>query len=350
MKSLAIIGTAGRRDDADRLSRGHFDAMTDVAYGVIQETGATHLVSGGAAWADHVAVRLVLEGAIPADHLTLFLPAALGVDGFTASRDGQTANYYHRKFSAAARIDSIAELNEVRRRGATLIVNPAGFFARNAQVASSADALLAFTFGEGPAWKARRFGQGTSADEAGLKNGGTAHTFSRSRAATKIHVPLGPVELAPAPAPKRIVAAPGARGLTVALVTRKAVNTAMATYQDVSWETPELAFRAALEAALPVMLDAVSGNLADLKSRLGALPDQKDLAAIGRDAGDAIRRLRRMARPTRAGAPSPSACRLASIGRPRRAKSCARRNAEPNAGAEARGRMDEKASTSWRNR
>lgn len=196
MKSLAIIGTAGRRGDGERLNVAVFDVMTDIAYDVIRETGITHLVSGGAAWADHVAVRLVLEGVIPAENLMIFLPSALNSDGFASSRDGNTSNYYHRKFSHTARIDSIAELNEVRRRGANLIVNPAGFFARNAQVAASADVLLAFTFGEGPAWTKQLSAATTSAREAGLKDGGTAHTFDRCRAAVKIHVPLGSVDLA----------------------------------------------------------------------------------------------------------------------------------------------------------
>jgi hypothetical protein len=167
---LSIVGTAGRKDDAHRLSKKHFEAMCIVADGLVEQLNETnysitHLVSGGAAWADHVAVKLFLKKKAP--HLRLFLPAAWedgtfhdnGIPRDPVKNPGGTANYYHKQFLTATGIHSLSDIQVAKCEGAELIEVTKGFYARNALVAKS-DFILAMTFG--------------NANE--VKDGGTADT------------------------------------------------------------------------------------------------------------------------------------------------------------------------------
>lgn len=167
--TLSIVGTAGRKDDAKRLSKKHFEAMCVVANGLITQCKEINypistLVSGGAAWADHVAVTLFLEKKAP--HLRLFLPCEFVGGSFRDNGNtdayknpGGTANYYHRQFQKNTGINSLTQLQIAAAEGAELINVAKGFHARNALVAKS-DFLLAMTFGK----------------ENQVKDGGTAHT------------------------------------------------------------------------------------------------------------------------------------------------------------------------------
>lgn len=147
---LAIIGTAGRGDDRQKLTPAHWRMMEIIGQTVSVTLEADELVSGGAAVADHVAVSLFLRGF--ALKLTLYLPAAInnthtGFIQHANSQDaGKTANYYHSLFYHLSGRDSFADFALAREKGAVFHVNPAGFKARNTQVAEAADALLAFTF------------------------------------------------------------------------------------------------------------------------------------------------------------------------------------------------------------
>jgi hypothetical protein len=167
--TFAIVGTAGRRDDAAKLSKKHFEAMCLIATGLIEQFGEnnypiTHLVSGGAAWADHVAVRLFLDKKAP--HLRLFLPCEWdngsykdnGTDDFKTN-PGRTANRLHKSFQSRTQINSLTEIQIAKSEGAELIPCRGGFWGRNAMVAKS-DFLLAITFG----------------NKNEVKEGGTAHT------------------------------------------------------------------------------------------------------------------------------------------------------------------------------
>jgi hypothetical protein len=170
--TLSIVGTAGRKDDEKRLSKKHFEAMCLVAEGLIDQIREnnyplTHLVSGGAAWADHVAVKLFLDKKVP--HLRLFLPAEWQNGSYkdTGDRDpfknpGGTANHYHKKFQTATNINSLTEIQLAQIEGAELIPVAKGFYARNALVAKS-DFILACTFGK----------------EHEVKDGGTADTIRK---------------------------------------------------------------------------------------------------------------------------------------------------------------------------
>lgn len=144
-KTLAIIGTAGRKEDGLKLGLHEWNCMTDAAYDVIDQEGITHLVSGGAAWADHVAVLIHIHNEIP---LTLYVPGS--------NRDIDIARYYHLGFSRILGRDTFAEV-------ASLPCSMGGSFKdRNVKVANAADVYLAITFGHGRE----------------VKDGGTAHTVA----------------------------------------------------------------------------------------------------------------------------------------------------------------------------
>jgi hypothetical protein len=156
--TLAIVGTAGRKDDAKRLTTNHFKAMCLVAEGLLEQINdsnypITHLVSGGAAWADHVAVRLFLDKKAPG--LRLFMPAAWEDGSYhdNGNKDayenpGGTANHYHKLFQQNAGVNSLSDIVIAQAHGAELIPVLKGFHARNALVAKS-DFILACTFGDG---------------------------------------------------------------------------------------------------------------------------------------------------------------------------------------------------------
>lgn len=206
--SLAIIGTAGRKEDKARLSYQHYDRMVQAAVKLILHVNIDHnnvkVFSGGAAWADHVAVTLALLGAISYENLTLFLPATLdercGYVGSTerAEKTASTANYYHQIFSKVTGKNSINDLINVGLKGSHLIPGNGSFHARNSDVAKAVSpdgALLAYTFGnddqpQQSIWTIRKFDGSVKADEAGLKDGGTADTWNKCFG-TKFHCRLG---------------------------------------------------------------------------------------------------------------------------------------------------------------
>jgi hypothetical protein len=204
MLTLAVIGTAGRKDDAARLmtlGRPFYDAMFQQVVDASVQWEVAHGVSGGAAWADHLAVRAFNEGALRS--LTLYFPACWSdsrhefePNPSVRFNPGATLNRYHAAFSRAAGIDSFAELATALRRGAEFKVQE-GFQRRNILVARDATHLLALTFGyiRPPVdldCDAPGFG---SAVEAGLKDGGTAHTWGEAwECRVKRHVSLGWLE------------------------------------------------------------------------------------------------------------------------------------------------------------
>lgn len=174
--NTGIIGTAGR-DKTKPMTLNLWRWMIrDVRERIEKGDDAT---SGGAAWADHLAVSLLLFGWI--EHLTLFLPAPFENGRFVEmgyKSAGGTANYYHRLFSKAIERDTLGQLAmAIERDNVTVHYEPAspgigGMFARNAKVAM-VPRLLAYTFGEG--------------DEPA--DGGTKDTWDKCEG-ERIHVPL----------------------------------------------------------------------------------------------------------------------------------------------------------------
>jgi hypothetical protein len=182
MTTIAIIGTAGR-DRTKPMTRKLWHWM--VADALCRLPDGCHLVSGGAAWADHIAVALFLSG--KATRLTLHLPAPMapmarmnGPHCYLGpwGSAGAAANYYHQRFSFAVGFDSLQQINAALAMiGTDSTTEPEArgydaMFVRNLKVAQ-ADTLIAYTFGTGLA----------------PADGGTANTWSKARGA-KVHVSL----------------------------------------------------------------------------------------------------------------------------------------------------------------
>jgi hypothetical protein len=194
-KALSVIGTAGRKDDASRMSAYLYELMMRETFRAINDFDIQHGISGGAAWADHCAVTAFLQGAL--ESLTLYIPAEFDGRRFVPDASiqfnpGKTSNYYHDIFSRALNRDTLRDLAVAQQRGARFIVNP-GFKNRNSDVARSS-AMLCFTFGTSAAAAVdfRPGDAGFSDSRAGgVKDGGSADTWTKATSqAVKRHVNL----------------------------------------------------------------------------------------------------------------------------------------------------------------
>jgi hypothetical protein len=173
---VAIIGTAGR-DKTRNMCIELWNWMVEDAISRIKQ--GAHVVSGGAAWADHLAVELFLRG--HAGELTLHLPAPI-TDQFwfegPYKSAASAANYYHAQFSTVIgrhSIEEIVKASQMEMCHGTVQPVGAGYgamFQRNALVAEC-EQMLAYTFGQGD----------VPAD------GGTKDTWDKCRG-MKLHVPL----------------------------------------------------------------------------------------------------------------------------------------------------------------
>ncbi len=163
------------------MSAALYDRMLIAVRGQLRLLGAFEgldLVSGGAAWADHLAVTLWLEGGFRSLHL--YLPTTLEALPWggrwmfdAASYEGEISNYYHRKFSAHLRRDTLKELGELTGQVGVVLEVVHGFKQRNSRVAQ-VDTVIALTWGKGEV----------------PKDGGTKDTWDKAHAATRIHIPL----------------------------------------------------------------------------------------------------------------------------------------------------------------
>jgi len=203
---LAIIGTAGRKEDSDRLGPDHYQRMVEASVKLMTHLSIDprelSLFSGGAAWSDHVVVSLAMLGVVAYDRVCVHLPADLSEEGYVGTEEwsnkvAQTANYYHSKFYKVSGCNGIAELNKLKSLGGILDTSKKGFKSRNTSVANAiADngILLAYTFGNGltdqKPWTIRSFDPEIAADDAGLKDGGTADTWNKVKV-RKFHCLLG---------------------------------------------------------------------------------------------------------------------------------------------------------------
>ena len=199
--TVSIIGTAGGKETG-ALTSTLFERMVDRARSIITKDFGLNpenviLVSGGAAWSDHVAVELYLQGATRPDvslvnvnppgtepsrwgGLQIYFPCPWLVDRVAHLDNGQSgwmanpgrlANKLHTTFANRMGRSTQADFFAAQSRGA-ILSNRSGFHARNAVVAES-QYLIAFTFG--PNMEEYR--------------GGTAHTWNLCRG-YKQHVSL----------------------------------------------------------------------------------------------------------------------------------------------------------------
>ena len=178
-RKIAIIGTAGR-DKNYPLSAKHWDFMCNMVRAEVEPDD--HLISGGAAWADHVAVWAFRMGIVHS--LSLHLPARMWHGKYEGDfgTSGGTANYYHEKFSltmGGRSFDTLAQIEDCIKRGVPFTTQPiakgyAAMAERNKLVADECDHLMAFTFGNGD----------VPAD------GGTKMTWDMASHAERIHFSL----------------------------------------------------------------------------------------------------------------------------------------------------------------
>ena len=162
-RRIGVIGTAGRKEKAVRLTKSDFEAMVAYLAKAVQPNDT--LVSGGAAYADHSAVRAYLDGKVAG--LVLHLPAQIVTDdkGRLKFEDagygtaGAAANYYHRLFAEKLGLDpdgTIREIQEAIDKGATVTYadgtapaagKDSSFLQRNSLIAKDSDyGVIAFDF------------------------------------------------------------------------------------------------------------------------------------------------------------------------------------------------------------
>lgn len=200
---VAIIGTAGRKEDKDKITKAIFDRMVEHAKTTIRDVWKLPnervvLVSGGAACADHVAVALFLQEQLnpegtPYKGLQLFLPCdfnlssssnACAVDNGSSdwrSNPGRTVNYLHETFSAKLgnSTNSLHQIYMAHAFGAVLDTKGKGFLSRNKSIARIANRVIAYTWGTDPQRP---------------KDGGTSNTWDQCGHCTRLHVPLDQIK------------------------------------------------------------------------------------------------------------------------------------------------------------
>ncbi|CAH6419741.1 Hypothetical protein HVR_LOCUS818 [uncultured virus] len=175
MVKIAVIGTAGR-DKSQTYTADLFNRMVVAAKYIMRNLTNITLISGGAAWADHVAVQLFLEGF--ASKLILCLPCEwkgsqyldTGVYDWRIN-PGRTSNYYHSEFSTAMNRSTLFEIQEAIDKGAEVQIHK-GFHNRNSSIANC-DYMIAFTW--------------SSTDVPA--DGGTLYTWNKCTT-TKYHISL----------------------------------------------------------------------------------------------------------------------------------------------------------------
>lgn len=183
MQTCSIIGIAkGLGDNAQYLTQDMWNRMCQTAEKHIIENISSdwseiHLVSGGAAWGDHIAVHLHLQH--PESLLTLHLPCQWDHIKHQHYDNGQydwktnagkLANEYHRKFQKVVGFDSLLQIQSLIDSKMAKINIYKGFHTRNLAVGKSQH-LLAFSF--------------SLTDEP--TDGGTAYTWRLSTSQYKTH-------------------------------------------------------------------------------------------------------------------------------------------------------------------
>lgn len=178
--TVSIIGTAGRYyEDRKGLTKELFQAMIEKADSIIKERWGLDpqkivLISGGAAWSDHVAVHMYLYKDYP--KLRLHLPCIWDSKNLCYNeKQGKTANQYHHYFSKSIGVNTLEEIELAKKQGAELRVHN-GFFSRNTYVAQT-KYMIAFSW----------------ATDSTKITGGTKNTWNKCKG-RRIHINLSNLE------------------------------------------------------------------------------------------------------------------------------------------------------------
>lgn len=172
---IGIIGSAGRGEDKNKISGPLYWSAVQAVEDQIDALNPTEkviLVSGGAAFADHIAVSLFNRRD---PELILHLPSQFSIKEktFYGTKDADIANYYHRLFREKTGVKSLVEIANLFGDINVQIFSHSGFFVRNLEV-GKVDVLIALTFN----------------NDTVPKDGGTKHTWNHSSAPLKIHISL----------------------------------------------------------------------------------------------------------------------------------------------------------------
>jgi hypothetical protein len=180
MINVSIIGTCGRTN-SDKLSKELYEKMIDKTKDIIENDFKLNLkdiilISGGAAWSDHILIDLYLNDYVI--NAKIYLPCKWITDvGFNQNMTyskydvGRIANYYHNLFGAKTNKKSLSEIQQCINKGIQIDTSNYGFKNRNSMVANS-EYIIAFTFDDVP------------------KSGGTFDTWNKSKSKYKINVNL----------------------------------------------------------------------------------------------------------------------------------------------------------------
>lgn len=181
MTTVSIIGTSGR---AGNITKEKYIKMIQASIVYLKSLSLESiiLVSGGAAFSDHIAVHIFLykeEYKLNIIGLHLDLPCKFDMDTHKfddngnsdwKNNPGKVANYYHDRFNIITSKNSYDDLYKVINLGAEIHIHK-GFHSRNQYVAKS-EYMLAFTFGK-----------------ANPEDGGTKHTWDLCKG-KKFHISL----------------------------------------------------------------------------------------------------------------------------------------------------------------
>lgn len=147
---IAIIGTAGQKTT---LSKTLYEKMAmkalDIIHSIQPDSNKVHLISGGAAWSDHVAVNLYLNNKFAG--LTLHLPCKVDelLEKSSPSHYAKTTIDLHTKFSKAIKQDTIAQIKDAVQNKGAVVTSSNGFYPRNLLVGRHVDVVIAFSWGRG---------------------------------------------------------------------------------------------------------------------------------------------------------------------------------------------------------
>lgn len=155
MSTVSIIGTAGRTLK-NKLTKELFFKMCHKAYDIIVndfklDPYSVTLVSGGAAWSDHVAIKLYKSKNTKGEKIfkkcIIYLPCKFTDNNKT----NEAATYYHKLFSEKMGYNTIDDFkfdsSDIKDNGLIMGSCKGGFKKRNCYVANS-KYLIAFTFGD----------------------------------------------------------------------------------------------------------------------------------------------------------------------------------------------------------
>lgn len=182
--SVGIIGSAGRGMDysifKSKSRHYYWERMLMITQDIINDESIQNItfVSGGAAWTDHVALELGKNLNIP---YHLYLP--------TNKKDEERRKYLHEGFSLQIKDSPVLTYNETLESLLNYTRVKGGFKDRNKVVASKSDILIAFTFGTQEE-QIKMYDSSITAEHAGLKAGGTAHTWNLCNSDKKYHINL----------------------------------------------------------------------------------------------------------------------------------------------------------------